>query len=416
MAAAGELTEPFVLAATKQELFAGEPERGYVVADTQFAQDRWLKSESIDQETKSILAPFNHVRVGSGFPDMVGVDHLDDDLLAVDRLGDEPPLIAIEAKGYTQTGGVDVERGILQAYDRLHEANVAYVTAPRDAITQPERTLARELNVGILGIDSEGESQVLERPRIVGNRTSDEATALRFQAGAQGVADKSFGLNHPKNYLAVPIAVYHDDPAESLVDEHVVSAVDDAIRGALFLGLVTEEGPDLRLTTLGEEVVRFALREYSGVKAALAEFETWKRSRKRFTEVAPKWGELTRRIVFEYPATELLVEELQQMHDDGFEAPTLVEFVQWLHTQHPTLTVELFVRGDEGIRERVLTEDGELQADELQEGDVYHSPTVFQLKAMLSHAGILTERGSEPSNLDPTADVWQLRESLSRWR
>jgi hypothetical protein len=104
------------------------------------------------------------------------------------------------------------------------------------------------------------------------------------------------------------------------------------------------------------------------------------------------------------------------MHDDGFEAPTLVEFVQWLHTQHPTLTVELFVRGDEGIRERVLTEDGELQADELQEGDVYHSPTVFQLKAMLSHAGILTERGSEPSNLDPTADVWQLRESLSRWR
>jgi hypothetical protein len=416
MAAADELTEPFVLAATKQELFTAEPERGYVVTDTQFAQDRWLQSESIDQETKSVLAPFNHVRVGSGYPDLVGVDHLNDGLLAVDRFGDEPPLIAIEAKGYTQTGSVDVERGILQAYDRLHEANVAYVTAPRDAITQPERTLARELNVGILGIDQEGTSHVLERPRIVGNRTSDEATALRFQAGAQGVADKSFGLNHPKNYLAVPIAAYHDDPTEALVDEHVVSAVDDAIRGAIFLGLVTEAGPELRLTTLGEEVVRFALREYSDTGAALREFETWQRSQKRFTEIAPLWGELTRRIVFEYPATELLVEELQQMHDDGFEAPTLVEFVQWLHTQHPTLTVELFVRGDEGVRERVLTEDGEIHEDELRDGSVYHSPTVFQLKAMLYHAGILTGRGAEPSNLDPTADMWQLRESLTRWR
>jgi hypothetical protein len=40
---------------------------------------------------------------------------------------------------------------------------------------------------------------------------------------------------------------------------------------------------------------------------------------------------------------------------------------------------------------------------------VYHSPTVFQLKAILYHAGILTERGAEPSNLDPESDVWKLR-------
>jgi hypothetical protein len=37
---------------------------------------------------------------------------------------------------------------------------------------------------------------------------------------------------------------------------------------------------------------------------------------------------------------------------------------------------------------------------------------VFQLKAVLYHAGILTSRGAEPSNLDPLADVWALRESV----
>lgn len=416
MAAGSELTEPTVLAATKQELFTPDPENGYVVTDTQFAQDQWVDNQRIDEETKSVLAPFNHVRVGSGYPDLVGVDDMSDDFLAVDRYGDEPPLIAIEAKGYTRGGGVDIERGVLQAYDRLHEANVAYVAGPIDAITQSERTLARELNVGVLGIDRDGTSHVLERPRVVGNRTSDEATALRFQAGAQGVADKSFGLNHPKNYLAVPLAVYHDGETGTLVDEHVVSAVSDAIRGALFLGLVEETGPDLELTSLGQEVVRFALREYEDVGEALQQFEDWQRSRRRFTDVAPRWGQLTRRVVFDYPATELLVTELQQMHDDGFETPTLVDLVQWLHAQHPTFTVELFVRGTEGVRERVLKEEGQLKGEALGEGSIYHSPTVFQLKAMLYHAGILTERGAEPSNLNPETDVWQLCEPLSRWR
>ncbi len=416
MAAAGELTEPTVLATTKRELFTPDPGEGYVVTDTQFAQEQWINDQQIDEETRSVLAPFNHVRIGSGYPDLVGVDTLAADFVAVDRLGDEPPLIAVEAKGYTRSGAVDIQRGILQAYDRLHEANIAFVAGPREAITGTDRTLARELNVGVLGVDRDQMLHVLERPRVVGNRTSDEAGAIRFQATAQGVADKSFGLNHPKNYLAVPLAAVHDDATERVIEEYVVGAVDDAIRGALFLGLVAKAGPEFQVTSLGEEVVRFGLRQYDTVTAALGCFEDWQRSRKRFTEVAPLWGELTRRVVFAYPATELIVTELQQLHDDGFDSPTLIEFVQWLHTHHPTFTVELFVRGTEGVRERVLTEDGTLRKGALTDGNIYHAPTVFQLKAMLYHAGILTERGSEPSNLDPRADVWQLAEPLSRWR
>lgn len=416
MATAGGMAEPAVLAATKQAVFSPDSGTGYVIADTQFAQDRWLDEQEIDTETKELLAPFNHVRIGSGYPDLVGVDHLDEDFLAVDRLGDEPPLIAIEAKGYTHTGAVDIERGIFQAYDRLHEANVAYVTAPREAIGQSSRTLAGELNVGVLGIEHDGTATVLERPRVIGNRTADDATALRFQAGAQGVADKNFGLNHPKNYVAVPLAVSHDGSTEQLIADHVVGAVDSAIQGAVFLGLVDDSHPTLGLTSLGQEVVRFGLRHYDSVAAALQEFETWQRTQRRFTDEAPLWGELVRRIVFEYPATELLIEELQQMHDDDIAAPTLVELVEWLHTHHPTFTVELFVRGTDGVRERVLAEDGAIRAETLDDGTIYHSPTVFQLKAMLYHAGILTERGAEPSRLDPNEDVWQLREPLDRWR
>jgi len=407
--AAADLTEPHVLAHAKRRLFPpDEGSESYAVVDTQFSTEEWRSGQRIEPSIHETLAPFNHVRLGGGYPDLVGVRVLEREWLAVERLGEEPPLVAIEAKGYTGTG-VDTRLGITQAYDRLHEANAAYLAVPAAAVTTTDRALARELNVGVLGVDADGTVEPLEVPRVVGNRTSDEATAIRFQASAQGVADRSFGLNHPKNYLAYPLAVYHPDETEGVLAERVVRATTDARRGATFLDLVEERPDRVDLTPLGREVVRFALDRYGSVDAALREFEDWQGSRKRFRDLAPEWGLLTRRIVWAYPATKLLVEELQQMHEDGITDPSLVDLVEWLHVHHPTFTVELFVRGTDDARSRVLDEDGELQPDALTDGNVYHSPTVFQLKAMLYHAGLLAERGAEPHRLDPTADSWRLR-------
>jgi len=411
---AESLSEPHVLAHAKRRLFPEDDQSDtYAVVDTQFASEEWLAGRSVDASVRETLAPFNHVRVGSGYPDLVGVRVLEPDLLAVERLGDDPPLIAVEAKGVTEHGGVDTQWGIVQAYDRLNEANVAYVAVPRPAISETDRTLARELNVGVLGVDSTGGVEPVEIPRVVGNRTTDEATAIRFQASAQGVADRSFGLNHPKNYLGYTLARYADGPTEQLLATHkIVRAVDDARRGAVFLGLVEERPSGIGLTPLGREVIRFAKARYGSVSNALSEFEDWYRSSRRFYDVAPNWGELARRVIFAYPATRLLVEELQTLHEEGFDAPTLVDLVVYLHEVHPTYTVELFLRGDDDVRSRVLAADGDLREDALRTGGVYHSPTVFQLKTMLYHAGILTARGTEPTNLDPTEDVWALRERL----
>lgn len=410
MAGAASLSEPQVLAHAKQRLFPeSEDEGSYAVCDTQFAMGEWVAGRRIPSEVRSVLAPFNHVRVGSGYPDLLGVRKLESEFLAVERFGEDPPLIAVEAKGYSESGAVDVERGVVQAYDRLQEANAAFAVAPATAVSESARTLARELNVGVLGVDSDGSVSALEVPRVVGNRTSDEASAIRFQATAQGVANKSFSLNHPKNYLAYPLAVVHERETEAVLAERVVNAVEGARTGAAFLGLVEEQPHRVRVTPLGQEVVRFALTEYGSVDAALSVFEEWQRSRERFVDLAPRWGELGRHVVWEYPATQLLVSELQTLHDDGVTDPSLVEFVERLHTLHPSLTVELFIRGTEDARSRVLTDDGELVRDALLSGSVYHAPTVFQLKAILFHAGVLAERGAEPSRLDPAADSWRLR-------
>ncbi len=412
--AASELNEPHVLAHTKRHLFPDEgTETTYAVVDTQFTSERWLADGGISPEITETLAPFNHVRLGTGFPDLVGVRSLDDELVAVNRLGNEPPLIAIEAKGYTNSGTVDVERGVVQAYDRLHEANAAYVTAPSSAISGSARTLARELNVGVLAVEPSGDVIPLERPRVVGNRTTTEAEAIRFQASAQGVVDDSFGLNHPKNYLGYPLAHYADGPTDELMRENrVVREIGDAKRGAAVLGLIDEQPSEVRLTALGREVVRFALDRYGSVERALTEFRNWYRKSRCFYDLAPEWGLLTRRVVYDYPATQLIVEELQRLHEDGETEPNLVQLIEYLHELHPTFTIELFVRGTDDARNRVLGPDGGLRIDALTDGNVYHSPTVFQFKAILYHAGILTERGAEPSKLDPTEDMWALRNSL----
>lgn len=413
MASATPLSEPMVLAHTKEHLFPDlSASNTYAVVDTQFAAEEWLSGRPISSDIRECLAPFNHVELGSGFPDLVGVCPLESELLAVERFGDQPPLIAVEAKGNTDTETADVERGIIQAYDRLHQANAVYVAAPTKTISQTDRTLARELNVGVLGVDPDTTVTPLEVPRVVGNRTTDDATAIRFQATAHGVAGTSFNLNHPKNYLGYPLALYHSDDTESVFSEHVVNAVEGAREGAAFLGLIEKRPTGVVLTPLGAEVVRFALHRYDSVTAVLASFEEWNGSTRRFCELAPDWGLLTRRVVWAYPATQLLVTGLQTMHDDGFTTPSLVDLVEWLHINHPSFTVELFLRGTEAVRRRVLDANGGLCHSELEDGHVFHSPTVFQLKAILYHAGILTDRGAEPHRLDPESDVWKLREPL----
>lgn len=129
--ATASLTEPHVLAHTKRRLFPDDAVSStYAVANTQFAMDEWLPGHPISQDVREQLAPFNHVQLGSGYPDLVGVRRLESDLFANSPSGEQPPLITIEAKGLTESGTVDIDRGVIQAYHRLHEANVIYLAAP----------------------------------------------------------------------------------------------------------------------------------------------------------------------------------------------------------------------------------------------------------------------------------------------
>jgi hypothetical protein len=414
-AASGKFTEPEVLAQTKRHLFSAGADE-YVVTDTQFAQDSWIDGEPIDERIHETLAPYNHLALGSGYPDLVGVTAVDEAAVDIDTPVDEPPVIAVEAKGETRrdAGHRDAAAvAIRQAYDRLTDANVVYVALPDRYVSRSVCTQARELNVGVLAVDPAGAVRTAVRPRLVGSQNTDAERLLRFQASEQGLAEKSFGLNHPKNYLGYTLALAHPKDTQAVTEERVVGAVSDAETGARFLGLVertpTSEG--LQHTSLGREVLRFAREREGSLEDAFDRFDDWRRRRTCFYDLAPLWGELTRRILWDYPLTELLVEQLQRLNQSSSGPATLPDFVTHLYQTHPEVTTELFFKSDHETRQRVFAEENELRQSVLQDSTIYHSPTVFQLKAMLYHAGILTERGAEPSRLTPEEDVWSLRQS-----
>lgn len=413
-AAGGKFTEPEVLAQTKRHLFSADADE-YVVTDTQFAQDSWVNGEPIDERIHETLAPFNHLALGSGYPDLVGVTAVDEVAVDTDTPLDEPPVIAIEAKGETrrESGHRDIAAvAIRQAYDRLTDANIVYVALPDRYVSRSVRTQARELNVGVLAVEPTGAVTTAVRPRAVGSQNTDTERLLRFQASEQGLAEKSFGLNHPKNYLGYTLALAHPEDTRTVTEKQVVGAVSDAETGARFLGLIerTPTSDGLQHTSLGREVVRFAREREGSLENAFDRFDDWHRKQTCFYDLAPLWGELTRRILWDYPLTELLVEQLQRVNDSSSSPTTLPDFVTHLYQTHPEVTTELFFKSDHETRQRVITDD-ELRRSVLQDPTVYHSPTVFQLKAMYYHAGILTERGAEPSRIDPSEDVWELRQS-----
>lgn len=204
-------------------------------------------------------------------------------------------------------------------------------------------------------------------------------------------------LNHPKNYLAVPLAVsISDNPAE-YIQEYAVNAVTEAQLGAQELGLVTS---DETLTELGDTVTITAIREHSSIIETLEEFKSLHGSSKRFINVFPEWRHVTERIAFQYEPTNYLVEFLRQQGK-----LTLQEIAWLLWKRDPALAETIFLHPDLINND---PSDAPKTSQQLQNQNAFQSKGPFQFKSMLYHCGILSSRGKDTTSLNPTTDIWNL--------
>jgi len=406
------LAEPTVLAAAKDALYpdvANRPDQ-YAVTETQFTTTSW-GSEPIPPEIHERLRPFNSIPLNSGEPDLLGIGTPHGEVLNDAIEG--TPAVAVEAKGYRSSAGtVDVARGIEQAHSRLSEVNLGYAAAPAASVSETSRALARELNVGIVGVESAHTAKVVEPARITGaGEFSRGVEAIRFQARTNQFTAGSFPVNHPKNYLGYVLAFVADGETNTLYSDHVIRLPEDGRRGAALLGLLDVRGEE-RLTHLGAEVVRFARERHGSVTDALVEFDRWTGRSTRFTELAPRWAQFARSVTMQYEPTRLIVDALEALHADGVREVALPTLFERACAINQPLAVEICITED--AREAVLTRDGDLDMDALRDPAVYKTGLHFQYKAQLFHVGLVTERGTD-DKAAVLEDTWRLEQSVGSY-
>jgi hypothetical protein len=406
------LAEPVVLAAAKHacypELDSQTRDSQYAVTDTQFAVESWGEW-SIPDAIQSRLQPFNAIRLNSGEPDLLGVGLPDVAVLDADTA--HRPVLVVEAKGHnTAPAEADITRGIEQAHARCSEVNLGYVAAPIQSVTDTARSLARDLNVGILGVHDLDTVECVEPACVTGaGDFARDIQAIRFQASTHHLTAGSFPVNHPKNFLGYALALAAEGETRDLYAEYVINEVRGGRRGAILLGLV-DDGPEGEtLTHLGAEVVRFAKNQSNGILNALGDFADWKYKSTRFTELASRWAQLARAVTMQYEPTQLMVEALEGLHREGHDTVTLPELVARACAINQPLAVEVFIMA--GEREAVLTPAGELDWTVLEDPAVYKSGAYFQFKAQLYHVGLITEGGTD-DGASALTDEWRLEESV----
>lgn len=408
---AATLPEPAVLAAAKETLYPGLDTSSdhYAVTETQFTTTSW-GGWNIPDDIRQRLAPYNTIRLADGEPDLLGVGMPAQGVLNTDAT--TSPVTVIEAKGHnSDPSAADVRRGISQAHGHLAEVNLGYVAAPIASISEHERALARDLNIGVIGVETPSEGTLIEPARVTGGGDfSTTINAIRFQATAHRLSEGSFPVNHPKNYLGYALALAANGETSDVYADHVIKSVSGGRRGAILLGLIDNRPDGDVLTHLGAEVVRFAHAHHDSLSAALDVFDSWTARSTRYIELAPRWAQLARSIAVQYAPTQLIIEALEQLHREGVAVATIDAVASEACRINQPLAVEVFFTRTQ--RDNVLTADGDIDETMLTDPTVYKSGIHFQFKYHLYHVGLLTEGGTDDKDAVLSND-WKLSQPIT---
>lgn len=406
---AATLTEPVVLAAAKDALYPNldNSPNQYAVTEAQFTRSTWGDWQ-IPPELRTRLAPFNTIRLSGGEPDLLGIGRPEPELLNAEAA--TAPVAVIEAKGHNaDPAAADVTRGITQAHAHLAEVNLGYVAAPIQSITDSARALARNLDIGVIGVEDRQDATLVEPPRVCGaGDVSTTIDAVRFQATTHRLTEGSFPVNHPKNYLGYVLALAKSGETRDIYSERVISSVSGGRRGAILLGLVDNRPDGDALTHLGAETVRFARNQHGSVSKALEQFDAWTGRSTRFIELTPRWAQIARSVAIQYEPTQLIVEALEQLHQSGTTRADIADVTRNACQINQPLAVEVFFT--QNRRADVLTTEGELDESALTDASVYKSGVHFQFKYQLYHVGLLTTGGTDDKS-KVMSNEWQLEQS-----
>ena len=296
--------------------------------------------------------------------------------------------------GFEVKAEIDHEKGLVQASryrDGVHEAYLCVPGTPEQS-QEWLSPLARDLGIGLITVWERGLDLQIEPARLRPHPA--EVLATRHNLLGE-MTLPAFNLNQPLHYIAVLVAcAVHAQPRAALEREWGMTTAlyRDAERGARALGLVQGERPTLRGRTYADILcaVGFDLRSDRRLTG----------HHRRTAKDAPHLAVVLRRILFDHPAVDLIVQSLLRL---GGPVP-----IEQLATQAHKI--------DAGMARALF---GRLPAAPAGRWDIpTHTP--FQLKAMMYDAGLIDSRlatgagqSRKGGGYTTGNDLWQLGQAVT---
>lgn len=196
-------------------------------------------------------------------------------------------------------------------------------------------------------------------------------------------------FNRPKNYIGVPLAIAAAGDAGGLTMQYVTKMAGGAKLGAEELGFLTDQST---LSDTGEQLVNKLIQIEGSPEQALKEIGNLNGRPTPLYEVRSEWTTPVQKALVQYPPARAILDVLL---DTG--PATLSEFALSLETAYPALLEHGFLRDNPAPENR-----------DYNDVTIYNSQVTCQLKSILYHAELLTERGSSTDTLDPDTDVWEV--------
>ena len=376
----GGSPEAEVVAALKRFLVRGglrglRPSRVLVDADPSY-----LRSRFSDE-----LEPLARVQVGGARPDV----------LCSFEQGHGAWVVGFEVKARA----ADWYTGIAQARRYRSGVHQSYLALPgRAAATRSDAiAAAQELGVGVLLRDSSGWKELVAAPNPTPHH-AELAVTTRLLEGVP--VARRLQLNHPLNYLVVPLLAAQSDRQSSLLEElethwptlGTPGTRRHAVVGAATLGLVDMDGaPTLQGLAVADllQAVGFELTRPPSRRGRLA-------------HVAVPIAAIARFVLLQQPAVQLIVKSLWALGGKS----ALPEVALRAAKLDGVLAGALFLTDPSAdVRPGI-------------EGRAYNPSTVYKLKQALWHAGVLatgahSSAGGKSDGFLPAQDVWALEPGTS---
>jgi hypothetical protein len=332
------------------------------------------------------LEPLATIRIDGSRPDLVcTVEH-----------GSRDVVVGFEVKARQ----ADWWHGLAQARRYRSGVHHAYLALPGAAaeIQRNASEMSQESGVGVLALEQGAWQELLAAadPRPLPWMVEATASVL---AGVP--AARRLQLNHPLNYLVVPLLVSHHPRMSAMEaleafwpDLRSASSRQMAVDGAASLGLLDRDG---NITAEGSTVAD--LLECLGFAP-----ERRLNKRQRLAEAAPAVAAVARSVLLRQPAVQLLIEVLRLRRGKGFPISKLYESAR---------------RENDSLAGALFLSDPSLGVSPQVAGTDFRPTTVYQFKQILWHAGILETKahgsaGRGAENFDPQQDLWSLEPRLYR--